>query len=51
MFQVKSTGDIPDLLCRGKRSVAVNLKHPDGIDVVKQLVKKADVLIEPFRKG
>jgi crotonobetainyl-CoA:carnitine CoA-transferase CaiB-like acyl-CoA transferase len=36
---------------RNKRNIAVNLKHPDGVAVVKQLAAKADVLIESFRTG
>ena len=40
-----------DTLSRGKRSLAVNLKHHDGVNIVKQICKRADVLIEPFRPG
>ena len=40
-----------DLLNRGKRAVAVNLKSPDGIEAVLQLVRSADLLIEGFRPG
>ena len=36
---------------RNKRSVTVNLKHPDGIEVVRRLVGKADILVENFRPG
>ncbi len=36
---------------RGRRSVAVDLKSKDGIEAVKRLVAKADVLIEGFRPG
>lgn len=36
---------------RGKRSIALNLKSPEGIAVVHRLCAKADVLIEPFRPG
>ena len=41
----------PDLLNRGRRSIGVDLKHPDGRDVVLELVRRADVLIEGFRPG
>jgi alpha-methylacyl-CoA racemase len=41
----------PDLLGRGRRSVGVDLKHPDGPDLVLRLVREADVLIEGFRPG
>ncbi|CAF4377607.1 unnamed protein product, partial [Adineta steineri] len=34
---------------RNKRSIAINLKHDDGIRILKQLVSTTDVLIESFR--
>ncbi len=40
-----------DILSRGRPSVAVNIKDPRGVEVVLQLVEKADVLIEGFRPG
>uniref|UniRef100_UPI00398EC683 alpha-methylacyl-CoA racemase n=1 Tax=Pristiophorus japonicus TaxID=55135 RepID=UPI00398EC683 len=40
-----------DVLARGKRSVALNLKTPEGVQVLKQLCNRCDVLVEPFRKG
>jgi alpha-methylacyl-CoA racemase len=39
------------LLGRGQRSIAVDLKHPEGRDTVLQLVESADALIEGFRPG
>jgi crotonobetainyl-CoA:carnitine CoA-transferase CaiB-like acyl-CoA transferase len=36
---------------RNKRSVAVDLKTPEGLAVVKQLVAKSDVVVENFRPG
>ncbi|MGY3394619.1 crotonobetainyl-CoA:carnitine CoA-transferase CaiB-like acyl-CoA transferase [Bradyrhizobium sp. USDA 3311] len=36
---------------RNKRSLAVDLKHPDGIAAVKKLVATADVVMENFRPG
>jgi len=36
---------------RGKQSIAVNLKHPDGVALVADLACAADVLIEGFRPG
>ncbi|MFO0996794.1 MAG: CaiB/BaiF CoA-transferase family protein [Alphaproteobacteria bacterium] len=38
-----------DLLNRGRRSIAVDLKHPKGVDTVLRLAASADALIEPFR--
>lgn len=40
-----------DVLARGKRSVALDLKKPEGVGVLKQLCNQSDVLIEPFRQG
>ena len=36
---------------RGKRSVAVDLKHPDVLAAVKTLTERADVVITNFRPG
>lgn len=38
-----------DQLARGKRSIAVSLKHADGVAALLRLIENADVLIEPFR--
>ncbi|TPX37163.1 hypothetical protein SmJEL517_g00895 [Synchytrium microbalum] len=40
-----------DLLARGKRSMALDLKSPKAIAAVRRMVKTADVFIEPFRPG
>src|SRR5207302_218339 len=40
-----------DVLNRGRRSIAVDLKHPDGVQTVLRLVEKADALLEGFRPG
>ena len=40
-----------DLLARGRRSIGVDLKSPEGVDVVLRLVETADALIEGFRPG
>src|SRR5712691_7074168 len=36
-------------LHRNKRSITLNLKSPDGVAVLKRMVKKADVVVENFR--
>ncbi|KAL2834160.1 isopenicillin n epimerase acyl-CoA racemase component [Aspergillus pseudoustus] len=40
-----------DLLTRRKSSIMVNLKSQSGIDLIKELAQKVDVLIDPFRPG
>ncbi|MDD9939701.1 MAG: CaiB/BaiF CoA-transferase family protein, partial [Myxococcales bacterium] len=40
-----------DLLNRGKRSVALDLKRAEGVEAVLSMVTKADGLIEGFRPG
>ena len=40
-----------DLLLRGRRNIALDLKNPDGVAVLLDLVESADALIEGFRPG
>ena len=40
-----------NVLNRGRRSVAVDLKSPEGVETVLRLVEGADALIEGFRPG
>jgi alpha-methylacyl-CoA racemase len=40
-----------DLLLRSRRSVGVDLKSPDGVDLVMDLVAGADALVEGWRPG
>jgi alpha-methylacyl-CoA racemase len=40
-----------DLHQRGKRSIGVDLKHPDGRKVVLDLIARSEALIEGFRPG
>jgi len=49
-------GPIPDgphydVLLRGRRNIAIDLKHPDGVEALLTLVESADALIEGFRPG
>jgi alpha-methylacyl-CoA racemase len=36
---------------RGRRSIAVDLKQPEGVEVVLRLAGRADALLEAFRPG
>jgi alpha-methylacyl-CoA racemase len=48
-----ATPDAPprNPLGRGRRSVAVDLKDPAGVEILLQLTERADVLVEGFRPG
>ncbi|MCC6794086.1 MAG: CoA transferase [Candidatus Hydrogenedentes bacterium] len=39
------------VLNRNKRSMTLNLKTPEGVEIFKRLVRDADVLVEGFRPG
>ena len=60
VIRVDRAGNVPssapsapslDILARGRRSVAVDLKNPDGVETVLRLVEGADALVEGFRPG
>ncbi len=40
-----------DVMQRGRKNVAIDLKHSDGVEALLQLVESADALIEGFRPG
>jgi alpha-methylacyl-CoA racemase len=40
-----------DPLVRGRRSIGLNLKDPEGIELLLRLIEQADVLVEGFRPG
>ncbi|OAA56966.1 alpha-methylacyl-CoA racemase [Niveomyces insectorum RCEF 264] len=44
-------GATDDLLARHKASIAVDLKSPAGVALVRALARDADVLIDPYRPG
>ncbi len=50
---VRPAADNPpiDVLARGRRSLAIDLKNPTGTEVLMRLVESADALIEGFRPG
>ncbi len=40
-----------DVLLRGRRNIAIDLKSPDGLETLMSLIQQADALIEGFRPG
>ncbi|MFN8158109.1 MAG: CoA transferase [Candidatus Nanopelagicales bacterium] len=38
-------------LCRGKRSIALDLKHDEGREILLELVARSDALVDSFRPG
>ena len=46
-----ATAAPPDPLSRGRRSIGLNLKDPEGTGVLLRLADDADVLVEGFRPG
>ncbi len=38
-------------LGRNRRSIGINLKHPEGVACALTLIEQADALIDPFRPG
>jgi len=46
-----ATGPHWDIMLRGRRNIALDLKHTDGVETLLSLVERADVVIEGFRPG
>jgi len=44
-------GDVRNVLNRGRRSIALDLKKPEAVETVLKLVENADVIMEGFRPG
>ncbi|HEX5192988.1 MAG TPA: CaiB/BaiF CoA-transferase family protein [Solirubrobacteraceae bacterium] len=49
--RVAGTSATHAFLDRGKRSIALDLKHPDGVAVVRRLAARCDAVVESFRPG
>ncbi len=49
--RVGRSGGRRDVLARNRRSIAVDLKQPEGVELVLKLVESADALFEGFRPG
>jgi len=50
-YDAQGTSTLFSQLNRGKRSLGLNLKHPDGVATLNALLERADVLVEGFRPG
>jgi len=48
---LKAYGGYFQSINRGKRSIAIDLKSPDGIQLVEELAASADVVVENFKVG
>jgi alpha-methylacyl-CoA racemase len=44
-------GIADDIMARGRRSIAINVKSPEGVATLLQLIDTADALVEGFRPG
>ena len=40
-----------NVLARNKKSIAINLKDKEGVEIFRKLARKADVVVESFRPG
>ena len=49
--QVAGVGGMFQILNRNKKSLTLNLKHPEGVEIFYKLTKGADVILEGFRPG
>jgi alpha-methylacyl-CoA racemase len=58
VLRVDRVADVPleapekasrEVLSRGRRSIALDLKQPEAQDLLRRLVDRADVLLDPFR--
>ena len=47
----KGSGHRANVLYRGRKSIAVDLKDSQGVDVAMRLINKCDAVIEGFRPG
>ncbi len=49
--QLRAYRPMFDAVNRGKRSLALDLKRPEGREVLRRLVRTADLMLEGFRPG
>ncbi len=48
---VKTQGSYFHIANRNKRGMSLNLRTPEGLDILKNMAKNADILLENFRPG
>ncbi len=48
---MSAKGHPGDVLNRGRQSIAIDLKHPEGVATARQLISAADVVVEGMRPG
>jgi CoA:oxalate CoA-transferase len=51
VFYEKQIAPLFSILNRNKKSITLNLRIPEGQDILKELVKHSDVLLENFTPG
>lgn len=44
-------GPVPEIARRGRRSIVLDLKHPEGVEVALALVATSDAVVEGYRPG
>ncbi|HTN64234.1 MAG TPA: CoA transferase, partial [Devosia sp.] len=50
-WQTKKVETYWKAMSRNKKSLCLNLRHPDSIEIIKELVRTSSVLVESFRPG
>ncbi|KAH7097327.1 CoA-transferase family III [Auriculariales sp. MPI-PUGE-AT-0066] len=49
--RTEALGVVDDILTRGKRSIIVDLRSKEGVQLARDMIAQADVLLDPFRPG
>ena len=47
----KPNSTFNDVICRGKRSIIIDSKLPNGRKLLEEMICAADVVIDPYRPG
>lgn len=50
-WRVQGISTVWKAYSRNKRSLGLNLRHPEGLEILRRLVSRSDVFIESFRPG